>query len=134
MQLPAISTSVYVITGSVSQLSVAVAYPVNPGSAELLHARVVSAGHDTTGGVVSKTVMVCTQVLILPQASADCQVLRIRAFPVQAPGVLESVYEISGAGSQLSIAVALPVTEGSEALSQLMVMSAGQLITGAVVS
>jgi len=37
-------------------------------------------------------------------------------------------------GAQLSVAVAVPVLAGSDEASQLIVMSAGQVITGLVIS
>jgi hypothetical protein len=41
---------------------------------------------------------------------------------------------MTGEASQLSVAVAVPVAAGVEGALQLMVMFAGQLITGAVIS
>ena len=54
--------------------------------------------------------------------------------PGQFPGVLTSTNEIDGLRSQLSIAVAVPVLEGREESSILIVIGAGQVITGADIS
>jgi hypothetical protein len=44
------------------------------------------------------------------------------------------VYVITGAGSQLSVAVAVPVVAGVDGSSQFIVRLAGQVITGGVIS
>jgi hypothetical protein len=54
--------------------------------------------------------------------------------PGQLPEVVVSLYDITGDGSQLSIAVAEPVAAGMLESSQLIVKSAGQAITGGVTS
>src|SRR5687768_3680307 len=116
------------------QSSVAVAVPVLLGSVEAEQSIVVSAGQLITGGVVSVTLMVCTQLEELPQASVAVQVRVMVWLPGQLPGTVLSVKVTTGAGSQLSVAVALPVLLGSVEAEQSIVVSAGQLITGAVVS
>ncbi len=52
-QLPGIVESVYVSVGIASQLSVAVAVPVLPGSIGSLQFTVTAGGQTITGGVVS---------------------------------------------------------------------------------
>src|SRR5687768_18524318 len=78
--------------------------------------------------------MVCTQELLLPAQSVAVQVRVMTEVLGQAPGAVLSVKVITGAGSQLSVAVALPVTLGSLGVLHWTVASGGQLITGAVVS
>src|SRR5687768_2175261 len=133
-QAPGAVLSVKVITGAGSQLSVAVALPVTLGSLGVLHWTVASAGQLITGAVVSTTLMVWTQELLLPAQSVAVQVRVITEVLGQAPGAVLSVKVITGAGSQLSVAVALPVTLGSLGVLHWTVASGGQLITGAVVS
>ena len=48
--------------------------------------------------------------------------------------VVTSTEVKTGEGSQLSVAVAVPVLAGSDEASQLIVTSAGQVITGLVTS
>jgi hypothetical protein len=47
---------------------------------------------------------------------------------------MASLYVMTGAGSQLSVAVAVPVLEGREELWQLIVTFPGQVMTGGVMS
>ena len=49
-------------------------------------------------------------------------------------GVVTSAKVMTGLTSQLSVAVAVPVATGAEGSSQLSVISAGHVITGAVIS
>ena len=56
------------------QASVAVATPVLFVEVSAGHSRTRSAGTVRAGGVVSLTVICCTQVLLLPQASVAVQV------------------------------------------------------------
>src|SRR2546427_8374829 len=133
-QLPGTVLSLCVITGVGSQLSVAVALPVTIGSLEVLHWTVVSGGQLITGAVVSTTVMVCWQELLLPAQSMAVQVRVMTLVLGQVPATVLSVGVITGAGSQLSVAVALPVAVGSLEVLHWTVVSGGQMITGAVVS
>jgi hypothetical protein len=58
-----------------SQLSVAVALPVLAGIVLAVHAIVTFAGQlVNTGGVLSSTVITCTQVLVFPQSSVASHV------------------------------------------------------------
>ena len=74
-QLPPIVTSVKVIAGEISQLSVAVAMPVLAGKVLAVHCTVTLGGQAITGAVLSSITMICTQVLKLPQSSVDRHVL-----------------------------------------------------------
>src|SRR5437773_2363249 len=116
------------------QLSVAVALPVSAGSLESPQAKTLSAGQVISGGVVSAKVMCCTQVVIFPQASVAFQVRSMPALPVQLAGVAASVCVMAGVPPQLSVAVALPVSAESVESPQAKTLSAGQAITGGVVS
>ena len=52
----------------------AVATPVSDGSLDWSHSTVTSGGHVRTGGVVSTTLITCTQLELLPQASVAVHV------------------------------------------------------------
>src|SRR5207247_1056486 len=64
-------------------VSVAVATPVMSVVGEIVHSSVMSEGQSMTGGTVSLKLIVCTQPLLLPQASCADHVRRIIALPVQ---------------------------------------------------
>ena len=70
-QLPAVTVSLWVIVTGALQSSVALALPVLLTLVEAVQLMFVLAGQKVkVGGVVSLTVIVCTQlVLALPQAS-----------------------------------------------------------------
>ena len=78
--------------------------------------------------------MVCMQVEVFPQLSVAVQVRVTTKLPAQLPGVVASAKVITGATSQLSVAVAKPVEAGTEGSSQLITTSTGQVIEGAVIS
>src|SRR5881296_1358909 len=122
------------MAGVPPQLSAAVALPVSAGSVESPQAITLSAGQVITGGVVSAKVMCCTQVLMLPQASVAFQVRSMPALPVQLAAVPASVNVMAGVPPQLSVAVAVPVLAGAVESPQASTLSAGQAITGLVVS
>src|SRR5262245_46280171 len=71
------------------------------------HSKTRLDGHVIDGGVVSRTVMVCTPVVLLPQASAAVQVRAITRVAPQLV-VMESLKLIATA-EQPSVAVATPV-------------------------
>src|SRR5436309_7960796 len=75
--------------------------------------------------------MCWTQVAVFPQASLAVQV---RSIPPRQPVICASVLEITGAPPQLSLAVAVPVLLGSVESPHSRPLSAGQVITGGVVS
>ena len=86
------------------------------------------------GTVESTTVMAWVQVLLLPQASVAVQTREIAAPDAQSPAFEIFVKVTDGSGSQLSVAVAVPVSVGSVTPSHSTVASAGQVISGGVVS
>src|SRR5437870_5586887 len=119
------------MAGAGSQLSTAVALPVTLGPVEVYSCTVVLGGQVITGGVVSAIVIFCVQLLVCPAQSVAVQVrvMILGQIPVTA-----SLWLILGLGSQLSIAVALPVALGSVESLQATVVSAGQVMLGAVES
>ncbi len=85
---------------------------------------------------MSCVVINCTQELIFKHESVAVQMRYMNFAFAQVPSTILSLCAIIklAAGSQLSVAVATPVAEEFEFASQLMVRSAGQTITGFVVS
>src|SRR5882724_3324471 len=116
------------------QVSVAVATPVRFVAGATVHSRVMSAGQTITGGTVSWKLIVCTQPLLLPQASRADQVRRIAPLPVQF--VLENLSTklMFVTALHVSVAVAIPVRFVVGACVHSKVMSGGQAITGGTVS
>jgi len=92
---------------------------------------VVLVGQVITGAAVSAIVIFCAQLLLWPAQSVAVQV---RVMILGHTPVTASLWLIVGWGSQLSVAVALPVALGSVEALQSTVVSAGQVILGAVVS
>ena len=85
-------------------MSVAVASSSRTSSS---HSAVMSAGQVISGGVVSSMVIVCSQVAMLPQASTAAQTMvRISGHE---PAVSSLMMSTPGFGSQLSVAVAVPI-------------------------
>src|SRR5262245_15779432 len=78
------------------------------------------------------SVMIWTQVAEL-QPSVAVQV-RVIVAPCGHWPEVTSLYETSGVAPQLSVAVAVPVTDGSVGVPHGSVKSGGQVSTGAVVS
>jgi hypothetical protein len=109
-----------------SQASLAVALPHTGVAGQSI---VVLAGQVIDGAVISRTVIVALQVLVLPQSSVA---LQIRVFTVgQLPLGVVLTTTTSTVASQASVAVALPHTT---AAGQSIVVLAGQVIDGAVIS
>ena len=130
-------TSVDVMVGVRSQLSVAVAVPLDPPGAVLaVHSIVILGGQKViTGGVLSSTKMVCRHVLELPQSSVALQVRCIVYSCGQAPPMVTSVDVMVGVRSQLSVAVAVPFAPPGAVLAvHSMVRFGGQVMTGGVLS
>ena len=96
----------------------------------------ISVGTVNVGAVVSITLMVCTKVVILSQASVNDQVRVIVDSLSQEPSATLSEKEASRSGSQLSASlVTSPVMERSVAsISHSIVISAGTVNVGDVVS
>src|SRR5881628_2852477 len=134
VQLAGVAASVKVRVTGWPQLSVALALPVLAVAVESPQARTLSAGQLMTGGVMSAKVMCWTQVLLLPQASSAFQVRSMPALPVQLAGVAASVKVRVTLWPQLSVALALPVLAGAVESPQARTLSAGQLMTGGVMS
>ena len=120
------------MTGELSQLSVAVAVPVEDGAVEILQMAVTFNGHVITGAVLSSTTIVALHVEVLPQSSDAVHVL-VRVYDcAQVPGK-ESVANVKATvASQASVAIAKP-KEGVVPHS-IGLTTIGQVITGGVVS
>jgi hypothetical protein len=71
---PPIVTSLEVMVGVPSQLSLAVAVPVLAGSVLAEQSMVTFKGQVSTGAILSSTTIVCTQLAELPQSSVATQV------------------------------------------------------------
>jgi len=134
VQLVVANTSAKLIFVITLHVSVAVATPVRFVVGESVHSRVMSAGQTTTGGTVSLKLMVCTQPLLLPQASRADQVRRIIPFPVQLVVANASAKLMLVMALHVSVAVATPVRFVVGDSVHSMVMSGGQTITGGTVS
>src|SRR6266700_1393287 len=115
-------------------VSVAVAMPVRFVVGARVHSMVMSAGQTITGGTVSLKLMVCTQPLLLPQASRADQVRRMAALPVQLVVANTSAKLMFVMTLQVSVAVATPVRFVVGASVHSMVIFGGQTITGGTVS
>src|SRR5690606_9028585 len=123
------------LSTAIEQLSVAVANPVESGSVDWVQSTVTSAGHTISGAVVSTTLIICVQTTRFPQSSSAIHVLSIENVPSHNPSITTSSYVIFVISNvQLSVAVAIPVLEGSVLSLHSIVMSSGQVITGGVVS
>lgn len=109
---PPTVTSLEVIVGVASQLSVAVAVPVLPGKVLSVHCIVILAGHEMAGATLSSITMVCTQLLVLPQSSVATHVRVMVLSSGHDPPTVTSVDVRVGVASQLSVAVAVPVLPG----------------------
>src|SRR5215469_4579842 len=96
------------------------------------HSRTRSGGQVRVGLVVSRTVIVWTQLELLPQASVAVQV---RAMTLVAPQLLltESLY-VMATWLQVSVAVATPVALVPVSAGHSNVRLGGQVMTGLVMS
>ena len=90
--------------------------------------------HSISGGVVSTTSIVCTQLLEFPLPSVAVQVRVIVSSSGQDPGVTASEKVMVVLKSHISVADAVPVLLGSVDSSHSTVRSAGQVMSGGVVS
>ena len=118
--------------GAGSALSVAVAAKVTTAPAALVASTVMSAGRLRTGGVVSFTVIVKVPVLWLPEASVAVQLTIVTPTAKAAPEA--GAQTTDGAGSAMSVAVALKLTGVPAGLVASTVMLAGTVRVGGVVS
>ena len=86
-----------------------------------------------TGKVLSITVMIWLQVLVLPEASVARQVRVIVPVPLHPPNEFTSV-EVIVDVEQTSVAVAVPVAAGNVLVLHCRVTFAGHVITGGTLS
>ena len=87
---------------------------------------------DKSGAIVSSVEIVCVSETVLPHSSVAVQVLVIISVLPQAATVLS--VNVIVVIPQVSVAVAVPVAEGSVLSVHSTVVSAGTVKTGAVVS
>src|SRR5437667_9022149 len=90
------------------------------------HSRTTLGGQVTVGGVVSRTVIVCTQLVLLPQASVAVQVRNITLVPAQL--LLTASVELIVTVPQPSWAVATPVMLVLVSAGHSRVTLSGQVI------
>src|SRR5437867_4083466 len=114
------------------QVSVAVAMPLALVLVSAGHSKIRSGGHVTTGLVMSRTVIVCTQLLLLLQASVAVQVRAITLVAAQLL-VTESLYRMV-TWLQVSCAVATPVALVVVIAGHSRTRSGGQVILGPLMS
>ena len=100
------------------------------GQVLAVQAIVILEGHVIRGAALSLMMIVCKQVLELPQSSVACQVLLMVYSCVQIPATVTSVNAMVGEISQRSKAVAVPVFAGNVLSVQRIVIFIGQVITG----
>src|SRR5436309_2593690 len=100
---------------------------VSPG-----HSRTRFAGSVSAGAVVSRRVMLCTQLLVFPQPSVAFQV-RVMTPVLPQPGAKASVWLIVTA-PQVSLPVAEPCVAGVVSPVHSTVLSEGTVRLGLVVS
>jgi hypothetical protein len=126
--VPATVVSAEVIVTLVSQLSLAAAVPNAAVVVVASHSTVTLAGDVVNvGAVLSSNVMVWVYVFALPLSSVAVQTLVItELFPV--PSAVVSAYVIATLVSQLSLAAAVPVAEGSELALHSTVTLAGDVV------
>jgi hypothetical protein len=123
-QLLDVMLSAKLMTGALSQLSVAVALPVAAGALEASHSIVTLAGQVMAGALLSTTLMAWSQLSTLPQLSVAVQVRVISFSFAQLPAATLSLKLMSTSVSQLSVAVALLVVAGSVLLAAAMIAAA----------
>src|SRR5438045_6629111 len=93
---------------------------VSPG-----HSRTRFVGRVKAGGVVSRTVIVCTPLVLLPQESVAVQRRVISRVPPQA--LVTVSLKLIVTAPQLSWAVAVPVTAGAMLVPHSIVRLGGQV-------
>ncbi len=124
-------TSLTKVTAGVPQLSVAVTSVISGAGTCVMHSKVVSAGHVIVGAVMSSTVIVWTQVEVLPQLSVAMyvRVMILGQLPLHI-----SLTKVTAGVPQLSVAVTRLVSGAGTSLMHSKVRSAGQVICGGVMS
>src|SRR5688572_23073428 len=107
------------------QTSTAVATPVTFVRVSPGHSRTRFAGSVRAGGVVSRTVMVCSPLVLLPQESVAVQRRVITRVPPQA--LVTVSLKLRFTAPQLSWAVAVPVAAGAMLVPHSTVRLGGQV-------
>ena len=105
------------------------------GSVTAVHSIVTFPGHVIIGAVLSSTTIVWLQVFMFPQSSVAFHV-RVMVYSCGQVGeaIVASVKLKVGIASQLSVAVALPVLAGKVLAVHSIVVLAGHVIIGGVLS
>src|SRR5687767_13763967 len=116
------------------QLSDQVTLPVITSGTSVAHETVTLGGQVIVGGVLSKTVIVCTQVDELLHASVALYVLVTVNRLIHVMLETTSPTCVTVAGPQLSVAVTAPVLTAGSWLAHCTVTFAGQVIVGGVLS
>ena len=127
-QDPLAVTSEWVNDTTGSQLSVPVGVPVFAGDESAIQSMVISGGQVAIGETESISQMVCVHVAELPHASVAVHVRTILYDCVQGPAMVLSEEVMTGEGSQLSVAVAKPLSAGNVLAVHWIVTFAGQVI------
>src|SRR6266540_5224331 len=130
---PLVRVSLKRIVTNPPQPSWAVARPVAFGLVSPGHSTTTFVGQRMVGALVSRTVMVCTQLALLPHWSVAVQVRAMTLLPPQ-PLVTSSVKPIVNGPPQPSCAVATPVTLVRVSAGHSNTRFVGQLTIGGVVS
>ena len=129
-QLP-LQTSLTKVTTGVPQLSVAVTSVMSGAGTSSIQLYVTATGQVIVGERLSRTMIVCVQVITLPQeSSAWYDLMMIRGqFPLH-----ESPTHVTVRIPQLSVAVTCDISGGGTSVTQATAISAGHVIWGAIVS
>src|SRR5436309_11581747 len=98
--------------GRLLQASIALALPVSAGSVEAVQTTLTLAGQVITGPTVSVTVMVWSQVDVLPQLSVDRKSTRLNSSHVKMSYAVSCLKKIMATPLQASMTLALPVSAG----------------------
>jgi len=134
VQLALPKASLKVMFATPLHVSVAVATPVLLVVVGTVHSKVMFVGQTITGGTLSLKLMVCTQLEVLPHASAAVHVRRIVPLPVQLVVLKVSTKLMLVTALHVSLAVAKPVLAVSGDTVHSSVILGGQVIMGGVVS
>jgi hypothetical protein len=129
-----VTTSLTKVTVTVPQLSVVLTPPELTGGTCEAQDTVTLAGQLIPGDALSSIMIVCTQLLELPQSSVALQVRVMVYSCAHAPPTVTSLEVMVGVASQLSDAVAEPVFAGKVLAVQRMVTFGGQDMVGAMLS
>ena len=114
-------------------MSNALAAPVASGVRGDSQLIVIGGGQEMVGFSRSVTVMICTQLELLPHASVTFHVLRIVPVPLHPSGATSTSVRVRirfPEGVQLSAMTGVPVTAGWIPSEQSSVIFCGQVIVG----